>query len=70
MTPEPPPAPPAGRPTVREVSPAEAEQLIAAGAALIDTREPHEWQTGQLAGAALVRPAELVVRARSALPDP
>ena len=56
-------------PSLREVTPEEAEQLIAQGAALLDTREPHEWQSGTLAGAALVRPAELPLRAAQALPD-
>jgi molybdopterin/thiamine biosynthesis adenylyltransferase/rhodanese-related sulfurtransferase len=54
---------------MREVWPAEAEQLIAAGAALIDTREPHEWQTGHLLGATLIRPAEVVARIGEVVPD-
>ena len=41
---------PMARGPVREVTPAEAEQLIAAGAVLLDTREPHEWNAGHLAG--------------------
>jgi sulfur-carrier protein adenylyltransferase/sulfurtransferase len=57
-------------PRLREAWPAEAEQLIAAGAALLDTREPHEWQSGVVAGANLVRPAEVEMRARDVLPDP
>ena len=55
---------------VREVLPAEAVQLIDAGAVLLDTREPHEWNAGHLARATLVRPAELVARIASLAPDP
>ncbi len=55
---------------VREVLPAEAVQLIDAGAVLLDTREPHEWNAGHLAGATLVRPAEVVARIASLAPDP
>jgi molybdopterin/thiamine biosynthesis adenylyltransferase/rhodanese-related sulfurtransferase len=55
---------------VREVAPAEAEGLIAAGAALIDTREPHEWQAGHLAGATLLPPAEVAGRIGEVVPDP
>jgi sulfur-carrier protein adenylyltransferase/sulfurtransferase len=54
---------------MREVTPAEAERLIAQGAALLDTREPYEWQTGQIAGATSVRPAEVPLRVREELPD-
>jgi molybdopterin/thiamine biosynthesis adenylyltransferase/rhodanese-related sulfurtransferase len=54
---------------MREVWPAEAEQLIAAGAALIDTREPHEWQSGHLRGATLIRPAEVAARIGEVVPD-
>ena len=44
---------------VREVTPAEAAQLIADGAVLLDTREPHEWNAGHLAGATLLPPIEV-----------
>ena len=37
------------QPRVREITPAEAQGLIDAGAALIDTREIHEWKAGHLA---------------------
>lgn len=55
--------------SLREITPAEAERLIADGAALLDTREPHEWQSGQLAGATSIRPAEVTLRVRAELPD-
>jgi sulfur-carrier protein adenylyltransferase/sulfurtransferase len=55
---------------VREVLPAEAVQLIEAGAVLIDTREPHEWNAGHLAGATLLRPAEVATKVASLAPDP
>ena len=55
---------------VREVLPAEAVQLIDAGAVLLDTREPHEWNAGHLAGATLLRPAELVSKVAALAPDP
>ncbi|MDP8904667.1 MAG: molybdopterin-synthase adenylyltransferase MoeB [Chloroflexota bacterium] len=55
--------------TVRQVPPEEAERLIHAGAALLDTREPHEWRTGHLAGATLVPPAEVAGRAADIVPD-
>lgn len=58
-----------GAASVREVTPAEAEQMIAQGAALIDTREPHEWQTGHLSGATLVPPAHVLEQIESVLPD-
>jgi molybdopterin/thiamine biosynthesis adenylyltransferase/rhodanese-related sulfurtransferase len=54
---------------VREVFPAEAAELVAGGAALLDTREPQEWKTGYLHGAALVRPADVAARAAEVLPD-
>jgi len=58
-----------GQGPVREITPAEAEQLIASGAALIDTREPHEWRAGHLKGATLVPPAELGLRIAGVVPD-
>ena len=55
---------------VREVLPAEAVQLVESGAVLLDTREPDEWNAGHLAGATLVRPAELHSQIASLAPDP
>ena len=49
--------------------PAEAADLIAAGAALIDTRETHEWNAGHLAGATLIPPIEVVDRITEVVPD-
>ncbi|HYI22465.1 MAG TPA: molybdopterin-synthase adenylyltransferase MoeB [Candidatus Limnocylindrales bacterium] len=60
---------PMARGPVREVTPAEAEQLIADGAVLLDTREQHEWNSGHLAGATLLPPAEVVQRVQEIAPD-
>jgi molybdopterin/thiamine biosynthesis adenylyltransferase/rhodanese-related sulfurtransferase len=54
---------------VREVTTAEAERMIAEGAALVDTREPHEWQTGHLPGATLVPPAQVMDEIESVVPE-
>ncbi len=54
---------------VREILPAEAVQLMEAGAVLLDTREPHEWNAGHLAGATLLPPAELASKIASLAPD-
>jgi len=54
---------------VREVTPAQAEEMIAAGAALVDTREPHEWQTGHIAGATLVPPAHVMEQIEEVVPE-
>jgi sulfur-carrier protein adenylyltransferase/sulfurtransferase len=59
-----------GPPTIGEVTPAQAAELIERGAALIDTRELHEWQAGYLPGATLVPPAEVMARIRDVLPNP
>jgi molybdopterin/thiamine biosynthesis adenylyltransferase/rhodanese-related sulfurtransferase len=57
------------RPRLGEVTTAEAAELIADGAALIDTREQHEWRSGHLAGATLVPPIEVMPRIREVVPD-
>lgn len=49
--------------------PAEAEQIIAQGAVLLDTREPHEWNAGHLSGATLLPPLHVVERAAEVAPD-
>ena len=54
---------------VREISPDEAQALIERGAALLDTREQHEWRTGHLAGATLLPPAEVAARVEQVVPD-
>src|SRR3954469_15276026 len=54
---------------VREITPEEAQQLIDAGAALLDTREQHEWNAGHLAGATLVPPADVAARVEQVVPD-
>jgi sulfur-carrier protein adenylyltransferase/sulfurtransferase len=53
---------------VREVTPAQAQELIAKGAALLDTREPHEWRAGHLNGATLLPPAEVAARVEDVVP--
>ena len=60
---------PLARGPVREVTPAEAEQLIYGGAVLIDTREQHEWKAGHLAGATLIPPIEVLDRIEQVAPD-
>jgi sulfur-carrier protein adenylyltransferase/sulfurtransferase len=57
------------RPRVGEVNAAQAAQLIEKGAALVDTREQHEWRTGHLPGATLVPPAEVMRRIRDVVHD-
>src|SRR4051794_1576752 len=54
---------------VREITPEEAQQLIDAGAALLDTREQHEWNAGHLAGATLLPPADVAARVEQVVPD-
>ena len=54
---------------VREITPAQAQELIDKGAALLDTREPHEWRAGHLSGATLLPPAELGARVAAVVPD-
>ena len=54
---------------VREVLPAEAQDMIDGGAALLDTRETHEWRAGHLAGATLLPPVEVMARIEEVVPD-
>ena len=54
---------------VQEISPAQAQELIDKGAALLDTREPHEWRAGHLSGATLVPPIEVAARVADVVPD-
>lgn len=54
---------------VREILPAEAQQLIDDGAVLIDTRELHEWKAGHLAGATLIPPIEVAAKIEQVAPD-
>ncbi len=60
---------PMARGPVREVMPAEAAELMAAGAVLIDTREPHEWNAGHLEGATLIPPIDVVEKVTQVAPD-
>src|SRR3954454_8490587 len=54
---------------IREITPEEAQQLIDAGAALLDTREQHEWNAGHLAGATLIPPTDVAARVEQVVPD-
>src|SRR3954449_8595526 len=54
---------------VREITPEEAQQLTDAGAALLDTREQHEWNAGHLAGATLIPPADVAARVEQVVSD-
>jgi molybdopterin/thiamine biosynthesis adenylyltransferase/rhodanese-related sulfurtransferase len=54
---------------VREITPEEAQQLIDRGAALLDTREQHEWRAGHLNGATLLPPVEVTARVEDIVPD-
>ena len=51
------------------VTPSEAQQLIADGAVLVDTREQHEWDAGHVAGATLLPPATVLERIAQVAPD-
>jgi len=48
---------------IREVSRAEAEELLGDGAQLVDVRAEHEWEMGRIAGAVHLPLAELSERA-------
>jgi rhodanese-related sulfurtransferase len=50
-------------PQVREVSRAEARQLVEDGAQLVDVRADHEWEAGHIAGASHIPLDELAQRA-------
>ena len=54
---------------VREITPAQAQELIDKGSALLDTREQHEWRAGHLAGATLLPPIEVAARVEEIVPD-
>ena len=57
------------RTKIREVSPAEAEQLAAAGSTLVDVRETTEWDEGYVPGAIHVPRGHLESRIESAVPE-
>lgn len=48
-----------GFPRIQEVSPLEAQERIAAGAQLIDVREPDEWRAVRIPGTRLIPLDEL-----------
>jgi molybdopterin/thiamine biosynthesis adenylyltransferase/rhodanese-related sulfurtransferase len=57
------------RSRIREVTPAEAADLIANGAAIVDVRESTEWDEGYVPGATHVPRGFLESRIEAALPD-
>jgi molybdopterin/thiamine biosynthesis adenylyltransferase/rhodanese-related sulfurtransferase len=58
------------RASIREVSPAEAEQLAGAeGVTLVDVREQHEWEEGHVPGAVHVPRGFLESRIEAAVPE-
>jgi molybdopterin/thiamine biosynthesis adenylyltransferase len=57
------------RSRIEEIDPADAREEIADGAALVDTREPHEYEEAHLQGGILVPPAELAGRIAEVVPD-
>jgi sulfur-carrier protein adenylyltransferase/sulfurtransferase len=54
---------------IEEIDPADAHEEIGDGAALVDTREPHEYEEAHLEGGTLVPPAELAERIAEVVPD-
>jgi rhodanese-related sulfurtransferase len=50
-------------PSPREVSRAEAREMLGAGAQLIDVRADHEWEAGHLPGAVHIALPEIAARA-------
>jgi sulfur-carrier protein adenylyltransferase/sulfurtransferase len=55
---------------IEELDPADAREELSSGdAALIDTREPHEWDEAHLDGATLVPPDSVAERIESVVPD-
>ncbi|HWD72811.1 MAG TPA: rhodanese-like domain-containing protein [Actinomycetota bacterium] len=62
----------AARPNVREVSAAEAKEMVEADpdALVLDVREPHEWDTGHIPGAVLVPLGQLDLLADPSGPRP
>ena len=57
------------RERVREVTPAEAEQLAAQGATVVDVRETTEWEEGHLPSAIHLPRGFLDIRVEAAVPD-
>ena len=53
----------AASPSPREISRAEAREMLGAGAQLVDVRADHEWETGHLPGATHIALPELAARA-------
>jgi molybdopterin/thiamine biosynthesis adenylyltransferase/rhodanese-related sulfurtransferase len=66
MTDSPHPAPP----RVRQVRVADAIRLADEGYAVVDVREPHEWNAGHVEGATLIPLADVPDRFATEFPDP
>jgi rhodanese-related sulfurtransferase len=62
----------AARPNVREISAAEAKEMVEADpdALVLDVREPHEWDMGHIPGAVLVPLGQLDLLADPSGPRP
>jgi sulfur-carrier protein adenylyltransferase/sulfurtransferase len=54
---------------IEEIDPAGAREEIAAGAKVIDVREPHEWQISRLETATLIPHGDIVEKIDEAAPD-
>ncbi len=48
---------------MRQLSPEEARELVAAGAQLVDVRVQHEWEAGRIGGASHIELGDLSTRA-------
>jgi phage shock protein E len=57
------------RTRIREISPAEADSLVASGAVLIDVREESEFRAGHIGGATLLSRQVLESRIGAIVPD-
>jgi rhodanese-related sulfurtransferase len=53
----------ADAPTAKEISRAEAREMLDAGAQLVDVRTDHEWEAGHLPGATHIALPDLAARA-------
>ena len=53
----------------RQVTPSDAQSRIAAGAVVVDTREPHEFRAGYVSGANLLPPADVTAGISQLVPS-
>jgi rhodanese-related sulfurtransferase len=49
--------------TIRDLTPQQAQELVAGGAQLVDVREPYEWEAGRIPGAKHIELEQLTGRA-------